>query len=797
MAKSKSSFDFPQMMMAYGERIGLGVSAVILVILLGSLVMAFASSTNPAENAKKIDSERTRGEGMLANTGPTGAEKPPEIGNDLTAFNRDVEPFKKYGMVPLVREGDRSIRGRKQPTIFSVDQAEARYAHVRIQTYRIDFSVKEPLIYVLERTGGAGGRPPGVGAPGGGPRGGGPPGGFAQLGGMPPGGMAPGGMSPGGGPRGGGGGLGGLPEQSDEEKGQDGKLSTVPLMKVDKQSKPPVQQLQPLRMAIIAGSFPYKKQLEEFQSKLALRDVGQVLNEASAEVTKTGVAPAFRFLEVEVERRELDLDGNPVTSPKGQWQRISLKDSYRPWLIRTGKRFEPDDPKLAPVIVNGLVMPRLLQFRADSIAGSTTGMGGAPGGPPGIGGIGGVPGMGENPGMTTAPKAPPKDYPDIESGVPNIEKTLTALKGKMTPPPATTSSQFSGDNFDPFNPNPLPPPGTGTGTMVGGEGGRIGGAPGVGIPPGTMIGGTPGPGMIGGTPGTGMLGGVPGGAEPFNYEPPEHCLVRLIDVTVEPGKTYEYRLRVKMANPNYKRKEVADPTYAQIPTLESEWSKMPIRVSVPPETRYYAVDQKLKDLSPDSKTDTARRSAAAKLRPVNEEKQFALQIHRWFHEVPLASVREPLLVGDWAVAERVLVGRGEYIGRKERIELPYWRYIREAYALATDTKGKPTIEVSFGESASGDQPEAILLDYSRSKPSYDKVVDRTDDNIKTQRIEDSAMPDGLLFTPDGRMLLLEGATDFADTERVNRLKDVREHVDAIKTRKPAGAGTNPGGVFGS
>jgi hypothetical protein len=51
---------------------------------------------------------------------------------------------------------------------------------------------------------------------------------------------------------------------------------------------------------------------------------------------------------------------------------------------------------------------------------------------------------------------------------------------------------------------------------------------------------------------------------------PDYCLLRVIDVTVQPGKVYQYRLRVRMANPNYGRKDVAAPELARDRELCSE-----------------------------------------------------------------------------------------------------------------------------------------------------------------------------------------------------------------------------------
>src|SRR5262249_22471939 len=38
---------------------------------------------------------------------------------------------------------------------------------------------------------------------------------------------------------------------------------------------------------------------------------------------------------------------------------------------------------------------------------------------------------------------------------------------------------------------------------------------------------------------------------------PDNVLVRFIDTAVEPGATYEYRIKIKMKNPNFKQKNVA------------------------------------------------------------------------------------------------------------------------------------------------------------------------------------------------------------------------------------------------
>src|SRR5262249_33560162 len=93
------------------------------------------------------------------------------------------------------------------------------------------------------------------------------------------------------------------------------------------------------------------------------------------------------------------------------------------------------------------------------------------------------------------------------------------------------------------------PPGPGGGTMT--------------RPPGALGGpvGTPGRRGEEATP------GVLGTDEAPSV--PEYVLVRFFDFTIKPGETYEYRVQVRMANPNYQRtRDVAYPELAKDPELK-------------------------------------------------------------------------------------------------------------------------------------------------------------------------------------------------------------------------------------
>jgi hypothetical protein len=280
--------------------------------------------------------------------------------------------------------------------------------------------------------------------------------------------------------------------------------------------------------------------------------------------------------------------------------------------------------------------------------------------------------------------------------------------------------------------------------------------------------------------------GQPGYDPSQPLELPEHCLVRLIDVTVKPGKTYEYRMQVRMANPNHNRRDVASVSYAELPELLSDWSSS-VSVAVPHELRYYAVDQKEID-----KSEGVRKyvgTYTADIPAFRRERQIMLQVHRWLDAVRLNPDSAPLLIGAWTAAERVPVYRGEYVGRKERTELPVWRFSREEFVIATDTstsKFRKGVEVPFGFEEGGTQPESILVDFHQGRVDYLR-------NGGAKVTDDSGL-EALLLNPDGRLLLLEGARDQADEQRKERLKKVRTHIEDVKHNSTKG-GDGPKPLF--
>jgi hypothetical protein len=295
--------------------------------------------------------------------------------------------------------------------------------------------------------------------------------------------------------------------------------------------------------------------------------------------------------------------------------------------------------------------------------------------------------------------------------------------------------------------------------------------------------------MGGKIPGGPPMMGSPGQSFDPDAAPPECCLVRVIDPTVEPGKVYQYRLRVRMANPNFGRsKDVAARNYATEKELErtdEQWYVVKDKVSVPPEMHYYAVDQR--------ELDGANSYKGIHREDYLTKDRTALQIHRWLEAFSMKTDRNNLLpVGEWVVAERVIAYRGEYVGAAQRIEFPYWRTTQEQFVIASEpgaTRKSPGVMVSFHPDRA-DGLDTLLVDFQGGTQDYERVVSRDEEGKeKKRKVRDAHGTEMLLLTPDGKLLAHEGAEDAKDKVRVQRLKEVK---DRIKEVKEGGAGGVPG-----
>jgi hypothetical protein len=232
-------------------------------------------------------------------------------------------------------------------------------------------------------------------------------------------------------------------------------------------------------------------------------------------------------------------------------------------------------------------------------------------------------------------------------------------------------------------------------------------------------------------------------ADPKARALPDYCLLRFLDVTVQPGRTYEYRMRIRMANPNFgKKNQVEKAADAEVKELLGPSARVPGTVAVSRDVLHYAVD--VQALDPKFPGPPAGRE------------HVAFQIHRWmsyYEWAPPKSSTTFFPVGCWVVAERVLVSRGTLVGGRQKVTLPVWSPEQKGYVKA-GRPGAGGVEVDFGRY---ERPvEApLLVDFEGGKLSYK--------GTKTE-----APIEVLLLSPDGKLLARDSATDAADPARKER-----------------------------
>jgi hypothetical protein len=219
---------------------------------------------------------------------------------------------------------------------------------------------------------------------------------------------------------------------------------------------------------------------------------------------------------------------------------------------------------------------------------------------------------------------------------------------------------------------------------------------------------------------------------------PDYCLLRFPDVTVEPGRTYEYRVRVRMANPNQgKKTKVEETSLAEPKELLGPWAEVPGVVALDPDLAYYAVDEKLTDKKLPGRAPG--------------EEEVAFQVHRWIghHQTLRGAVTPVFPVGTWVIADRILVARGEYVGDQQAVKLPIWDPIMRRHIPAENPAGGGET-VDFSPDPKESAP--LLVDFDRGKVAF-------------KGREAAAPLEVLLLSADGKLLARNGEADAADPVR--------------------------------
>jgi|GEM_PF-279169 len=747
MAKAKIDFKAKgQVLLNYlkekGEKIGLAVCLAIMVLFggVGLWGSIFAPSpVNNAQNLKKLADDKT---GAFQRAEPGDNDLPGPENSSTKLASLDLLDPAAYRGRQMFSESEFMDTKRRPPTILTVDDAKASLARVAIRSYM--FTKDQKGLTVLK------GAPTGMGAAG-------------NVGGAGAVGAA------------GGTGAtaaakaaqsvrlfnaknkGAAPKASSEGNKYSDRLIAY-LKSVEFSNRKPLdtlnvtaeefekmkgsyriaEQALPTRMAIVNATFPYKAQLEEFRNKLKLSSFAEVLGDATAspEDPAIGVS-AFRFLGMNVEKRKMKSDGT-----WDAWKPLDIRGNFLPYAIATDFRFEPEDPNLSYFSVPGLMMPKPRAFDSNH-------------------------------------------YPKIEEAelaLPKIKAQINELERKNKELLTQAKPRSKADAFDIFS---TVPGTTGTGMEGPGSGNPGSGGPGF-MPVGTI---GAGGGFIPGAPAI-----MPGLMQGQDVEPPVHNLVRFIDVEIVPGETYEYRVQIRMGNPNFKRnKDVASPTYADGADLVSDWSKIPILLSIPEEHSCYLIDQKKED----EKTFKGFTNE-------DNKRQVAMQIHKWFLNTGAST--QNLSVGDWAVADRVSVFRGEFVGRSVIAKVPLWIYFFEGFGLLPPKVVKSGSAVKTGDGIlidfapdRKDRPDFMLVDFEGPEFTHDRIkTSAADGKITVSKVEDrDRLIEAYIISPTGQLEVHNILTDRDNIERKEKLNAYRERVKNAEDFMRGATGTAGKGNFGS
>jgi hypothetical protein len=345
------------------------------------------------------------------------------------------------------------------------------------------------------------------------------------------------------------------------------------------------------------------------------------------------------------------------------------------------------------------------------------------------------------------------DYSKLTALKQSIEKMKKQdIKGSTLPPPP---SRFKGEG-NPFKRDEAP----NSSLYNPGEGGGMLFPPGFGKKGGGMD-------PMGNQPTSGTI------------EPPDHVYVRVCDMDVKEGLVHEYRMRVKLKNPNYGKKDLvskaSDADTEELPPLEEHWYTFPQKLSVPQGGYHYVVDAS----KPDPK--------ASRPLPQPRDGQAVIQFQRWYEYLDVnEKLREP--VGDWVLAE-LLATRGMFVTGKAFSPLPFWSSVENMFVLR---------EIPGEVTPKGKDPrKGVLLEPVRPKfllaveVSGGKIRARIPPNPgeKTNRMvftDDESATEVLFMYPDGTLDLRTSAKDKSDVDRKDREEKFNKWVEDTKKQVPTG-----------
>ncbi len=763
MAKVKIKFNAKDFLLRRGELLAMGAAGLCLVVLLGWGASKWTSAKDPNDIAKELANKsdqvkRTIAEGKASDADLAQVELPPFLKfppvnkqAKTSDFATNNPPFDPTGTPNTKREN---------PIVYVIGDYQVDLTRSAMPGYDIIYDNNgEPLIAVLttktkskldaaklkeaadaiKASGGKGRKPKSQQ----------PPKNPQDM--MPPGGAAAGPAGPGGI-----GGIGG--GQFDANIQRDDKvIMYVPLKEIDQAvnaGNVPALTVIPVRLVTIHAVVPYKKQLEEIKRALRLT--------TDAEAKWWG--PWYDGFEIQ--RREFrilpngekifDVDwADQPKDPKSTAGNYRFEERYIE-KIDTRKVGDHFDEGFLPYFLKPelmLSMPLPLLAKDLNIK-----------------------------------------YPEIrlKTILDNIKKLEDANKPKVSASELAIQLAGTKPRSDLYKPKTDNSGGVGVGGDLGGQ--RPPGPGGPGMPP--VI-----PMPMGGPPMVGIGGGTPkppDGINPYagSGAPPtevENFLLRFLDCDVKPGRTYEYRVRLRMANPNYLQdKLVANPEFAKetYKMLYSKWLQLDVSITVPAESFLYAYDTKA------YREQTAKDYAAADQKELLnrlqiKDNQAVVQMATWMEQVrtDAGTKREP--VGSWVVTE-IPVGRAEYIGRKQYVKLPLWSSETQQYLLR-----EVADKIVGGPKATKDlpQPKGWLVDFStksilvdfeggKVKSKFNVGFDDKGNVVqKTRQFEEEVATELLIVRPDGKLVVRSSKSDDIDENRKDVASKWSEWLKLVEGRK--------------
>jgi hypothetical protein len=258
-----------------------------------------------------------------------------------------------------------------------------------------------------------------------------------------------------------------------------------------------------------------------------------------------------------------------------------------------------------------------------------------------------------------------------------------------------------------------------------------------------------------------------------------------------------------MWNPNFGQdKLVANPEYAKeaYKVLYSKWLQLETAITVPAESFLYAYDTKayrdhITTTYPNEGKESTQESRELYRLLQVKDYQAVVQMATWMEQVKAGegSKREP--VGAWVVAE-MPVGRGEYIGRRQFVELPLWSSETQQYMLR---------EFSDKVEKKNFKPRGWLVDFTTKSILVDfdggRVKNRL--NVKfdpqtgalvngTREVVEDVGTEMLILRQDGKLVVRSSLVDDADQNRKAITGRWKDWVTTVKTRKTTESGTTPG-----